>query len=53
MAIWGLVAKIEDKPLYQVLSDRFGMGTTANPHVYVYAAGGYYYDGGSANYKTK
>jgi len=44
MALWDLVAKIEDKPLYQVLAERF-LGGEANPSVYVYAAGGYYYPG--------
>lgn len=44
MALWDLVAKIEDRPLYAVLADRFNDGLT-NEHVYVYAAGGYYYPG--------
>jgi L-alanine-DL-glutamate epimerase-like enolase superfamily enzyme len=44
MALWDLVAKIEDRPLYQVLAERYGAGP-ANPNVYVYAAGGYYYPG--------
>src|SRR6185436_7073318 len=44
MAMWDLVAKVEDKPLYQVLAERF-LGGEANPSVYVYAAGGYYYPG--------
>lgn len=44
MALWDLVAKIEDKPLYEVLAERF-LGGEANPSVYVYAAGGYYYPG--------
>ncbi|NND32059.1 MAG: mandelate racemase [Saprospiraceae bacterium] len=44
MAIWDLVAKIEDRPLYAVLADRFNAGL-ANRDVYVYAAGGYYYPG--------
>jgi len=42
MALWDLVAKIEDRPLYQVLSDRYAEGRN-NPSVRVYAAGGYYY----------
>lgn len=42
MAIWDLVAKIEQKPLYKLLSERYNSGD-ANPNVYVYAAGGYYY----------
>ncbi|MCA0211856.1 MAG: mandelate racemase/muconate lactonizing enzyme family protein [Proteobacteria bacterium] len=44
MAIWDAVAKIEDKPLYQLLADRYGNGQ-ANRRVFVYAAGGYYYPG--------
>jgi D(-)-tartrate dehydratase len=42
MAFWDLVAKIEDKPLYRLLADRF-RGGVADDEVYVYAAGGYYY----------
>ncbi len=44
MALWDLVAKIEDLPLYQVLGNRF-RGGQVNRRVYVYAAGGYYYPG--------
>lgn len=44
MAIWDLVAKIEDKPLYKLLSERYRDGK-AEPSVYTYAAGGYYYPG--------
>jgi D(-)-tartrate dehydratase len=44
MAIWDVVAKIEQKPLYQVLADRY-RGGQADPSVFVYAAGGYYYPG--------
>jgi L-alanine-DL-glutamate epimerase-like enolase superfamily enzyme len=44
MAIWDAVAKIEGKPLYQLLADRYGNGK-ANRRVFVYAAGGYYYPG--------
>lgn len=44
MAIWDAVAKIADKPLYQWLAEHHGTGV-ANPHVFVYAAGGYYYPG--------
>ena len=44
MAIWDAVAKIEGKPLYRVLADRYN-GGAADPDVYVYAAGGYYYPG--------
>jgi len=42
MAIWDLVSKIEEKPLYQVLSERYGDGQP-NRKVFVYAAGGYYW----------
>ena len=44
MAVWDAVAKIEDKPLYQLLADRFRDGV-ADDRVFVYAAGGYYYPG--------
>ena len=44
MALWDLVAKIEDKPLYRLLADRYRNGKACTP-VYVYAAGGYYYPG--------
>lgn len=43
MAIWDAVAKIEDKPLFHHLADLHGR--TADPRVFVYAAGGYYYPG--------
>jgi D(-)-tartrate dehydratase len=41
MAIWDAVAKIEGKPLYRVLADRYRNGV-ADERVWVYAAGGYY-----------
>jgi L-alanine-DL-glutamate epimerase-like enolase superfamily enzyme len=44
MAVWDAVAKIEDKPLFQLLAERYGNGTP-NRKVFVYAAGGYYYPG--------
>jgi D(-)-tartrate dehydratase len=44
MALWDLAAKIEEKPLYRLLADRYRDGK-ADPDVYVYAAGGYYYPG--------
>ncbi len=44
MAIWDAVAKIEGKPLYRVLAERY-RGGEADDHVAVYAAGGYYYPG--------
>ncbi len=46
MAFWDLAAKIEGKPLYRLLADRYSNGT-ADPDVWVYAAGGYYYPGKS------
>jgi L-alanine-DL-glutamate epimerase-like enolase superfamily enzyme len=42
MAIWDAVAKIAGVPLYRLLADRF-RGGVADPNVFVYAAGGYYY----------
>jgi L-alanine-DL-glutamate epimerase-like enolase superfamily enzyme len=42
MAIWDAVAKIAGQPLYRLLADRFRAGV-ADPKVFVYAAGGYYY----------
>ena len=44
MAIWDAVAKIEEKPLYQLLAERYGSGE-ADSSVFVYAAGGYYQPG--------
>jgi D(-)-tartrate dehydratase len=44
MALWDLVSKIEDKPLYKVLAQRFNGGRYEN-RIYTYAAGGYYYPG--------
>ncbi len=44
MAVWDAVAKIADKPLHQLLAERHGTGE-ADPRVFVYAAGGYYYPG--------
>ena len=43
MAIWDLYAKLQDKPLYQCLAERYNEGE-ADPAVQVYAAGGYYYE---------
>src|SRR5271166_6668742 len=43
MAVWDAVAKIAGKPLFRLLAERHGR--EANPHVFVYAAGGYYYPG--------
>lgn len=44
MALWDLVAKLEEKPLYRVLAERFHDGEF-DTDTYVYAAGGYYYPG--------
>ena len=44
MAVWDAVAKIENKPLHELLAQRYGDGK-ANPKVFVYAAGGYYHPG--------
>ncbi|MDR1360635.1 MAG: mandelate racemase/muconate lactonizing enzyme family protein [Deltaproteobacteria bacterium] len=46
MAVWDAVAKIEGKPLYRLLADRY-RGGKADDSVWVYAAGGYYYPGKS------
>lgn len=43
MAVWDAVAKIADKPLFRLLAERHDR--TADPRVFVYAAGGYYYPG--------
>src|SRR3954464_12641131 len=43
MAVWDAVAKIEQKPLFRLLAERHGR--EADPRVFVYAAGGYYYPG--------
>ncbi len=43
MAGWDAVAKIAGKPLFRLLAERHGRA--ANPRVFVYAAGGYYYPG--------
>src|SRR4051794_16052117 len=43
MAVWDAVAKIAGKPLFRMLAERHGR--EANPRVFVYAAGGYYYPG--------
>ena len=44
MAVWDAAAKIAGKPLFRLLAERHGDGK-ANPRVFVYAAGGYYYPG--------
>lgn len=43
MAIWDATAKIANKPLFRLLAEMNGV--EANPRVFVYAAGGYYYPG--------
>jgi L-alanine-DL-glutamate epimerase-like enolase superfamily enzyme len=43
MAVWDAVAKIAREPLFRLLAKRHGRN--ANPRVFVYAAGGYYYPG--------
>jgi L-alanine-DL-glutamate epimerase-like enolase superfamily enzyme len=43
MAVWDAVAKIAGRPLYRLLAERHGV--VADPRVFVYAAGGYYYPG--------
>jgi len=44
MAVWDAVAKIEGKPLWRLLAERY-RGGSADDKVFVYAAGGYYYPG--------
>jgi len=41
MAVWDAVAKIARQPLFRLLAERHGV--EADPRVFVYAAGGYYY----------
>ena len=43
MAIWDATAKIAGKPLFRMLAE--SKGREADPRVFVYAAGGYYYPG--------
>ncbi|WP_413722519.1 mandelate racemase/muconate lactonizing enzyme family protein [Sodalis sp. RH23] len=43
MALWDATAKIAGQPLFRLLADTHGVD--ANPRVFVYAAGGYYYPG--------
>ena len=44
MALWDARAKLEERPLYDLLAERHGAGTT-DRRVWVYAAGGYYHPG--------
>lgn len=46
MAVWDTVAKIEGKPLYVLLGERFN-GGKYDTKIYTYGAGGYYYPGAS------
>ena len=41
MAVWDAVAKIARQPLFRLLAEQHGVD--ADPRVFVYAAGGYYY----------
>ena len=41
MAVWDAVAKVAGQPLFRLLAQRHGV--EADPRVFVYAAGGYYY----------
>ena len=43
MAVWDATAKVAAKPLFRLLAESHGL--EANPRVFVYAAGGYYYPG--------
>jgi L-alanine-DL-glutamate epimerase-like enolase superfamily enzyme len=43
MAVWDAVAKIAGMPLFRMLAERHSV--QADPRVFVYAAGGYYYPG--------
>ena len=47
MAVWDAVAKIARKPLFRLLAESRGL--QADPRVFVYAAGGYYYPGKNLN----
>jgi L-alanine-DL-glutamate epimerase-like enolase superfamily enzyme len=44
MAVWDALAKIVDKPLWRLLSERYN-GGAYDDKVLVYPGGGYYYDG--------
>lgn len=44
MALWDAAAKLEGKPLWRLLADRY-CGGEADEAAWVYAAGGYYYPG--------
>jgi len=44
MAVWDAIAKIEGKPLWHLLADRY-RGGQVDDRIWVYAAGGYYSPG--------
>ncbi|NKB60000.1 MAG: mandelate racemase [Alphaproteobacteria bacterium] len=44
MAMWDIIAKVEEQPLWQIISDRFN-GGAHDERVLVYPGGGYYYPG--------
>ena len=44
MAVWDIVSKIEQAPLYEHSAKKYGNGKFTNK-IFVYAAGGYYYPG--------
>ena len=44
MAVWDIVSKIEQAPLYEHLAKKYGNGKFTNK-IFVYAAGGYFYPG--------
>ena len=44
MALWDLAAKLEEKPLYQFIADKWRRGRVEE-NIFVYAAGGYYHPG--------
>ena len=44
MAVWDAVAKIAERPLFRLLAESYA-DQPADPRVFVYAAGGYYYPG--------
>jgi L-alanine-DL-glutamate epimerase-like enolase superfamily enzyme len=52
MALWDIVAKVAERPLRQVLAQRYGDGHW-DEDVSVYAAGGYYREGGTASLREE
>jgi L-alanine-DL-glutamate epimerase-like enolase superfamily enzyme len=44
VAVWDAVAKIADKPLHQVLAERYGNGTVPD-RMFCYVGGGWYWPG--------